>query len=130
MTPEHIDLVKSSLTRLQPRMNEFVNMFYVRLFDTTPELCLLFGGKIDLQARALAVMLEKIVRLLDSPDTLVPLLADLGTRHAGARVKPEHYTLFGDALLWTLDMILGHEFTPGMKRAWEETYAFLADHMR
>jgi nitric oxide dioxygenase len=111
-------------------MNEFINMFYVRLFDTRPELCPLFGGRIELQARALAAMLEKIVQLLDTRDTLVPLLGELGTRHACARVRPEYYAPFGDALLWTLDMILGREFTPEVRRAWEKAYAFMAGNMR
>ena len=130
MTPAHVELVKSSFTRLQPRMNEFVNMFYVRLFDTRPELCLLFGGRVEQQARALAAMLDKIIHLLDAQGTLVPLLGDLGTRHAAARVRPKHYAPFGEALLWTLDMVLGREFTPEVRRAWEEAYAFLAGNMK
>ncbi len=130
MSPEHIALVKSSFTRLQPRMNEFVNMFYVRLFDTRPELCLLFGGNIDQQSRVLAAMLDKIVKMLDAPDALVPLLRDLKSRHAAFKVKPEHYAPFGEALLWTLEMMLAREFTAELRQAWREAYDFLATNMR
>ena len=129
MTPENIALVKQSFGRLQPRMGAFTDMFYIRLFDTNPDLCLLFGGKIDQQSRALASMLAVIVKMLDAQDKLLPMMRQLGQRHAAARVRPEYYALFGDALMWTLEQMLQGDFTPAVQQAWQQAYGFLADNM-
>jgi hemoglobin-like flavoprotein len=129
MTPERIALIRASFTHLQPRMDEFSSRFYARLFERNPELRPLFRGDMDKQSRALAGMIELIVKMLDMQDKLVPLIHYLGDRHAASKVRPEHYAMFGDALLWTLDQMLESEFTPEVRRAWQEAYSFMADNM-
>ena len=130
MTPERIALIRTSFANLQPRMDEFSSRFYARLFERNPELRTLFRGDLEKQSRAMAGMIELIVKMLDIQDKLVPLIHYLGDRHAAAKVRPEHYAMFGDALMWTLEQILGNDFTPDVRRAWQQAYAFMADNMR
>ena len=87
MTPERIALIRTSFANLQPRMDEFSSRFYARLFERNPELRTLFRGDLEKQSRAMAGMIELIVKMLDIQDKLVPLIHYLGDRHAAAKVR-------------------------------------------
>ena len=54
---------------------------------------------------------------LNRLDALVPVVEDLGRRHAGYGVKDEHYDSVGAALLWTLERGLGKAWTPQVAEA-------------
>jgi hemoglobin-like flavoprotein len=75
-------------------------------------------------------MLGTAVVNLHKLDDIVPAVQDLGRRHAGYGVTPEHYGPVGEALIWTLEKGLGDAFTPAVKTAWSEAYATLADTMK
>src|SRR6185503_20846014 len=84
----------------------------------------------DLQYRKLAQMLTAAVKGLDHLDRLVPVVQDLGRRHAGYGVTDGHYDTVGAALLWTLEKGLGSAFTPETKEAWTTVYGLLATLMK
>jgi hemoglobin-like flavoprotein len=70
------------------------------------------------------------VKGLDRLEQLVPVVQDLGRRHARYGVKDEHYDTVGAALLWTLEKGLGAAFTPELKEAWATVYGILATTMQ
>jgi nitric oxide dioxygenase len=45
-------------------------------------------------------------------------------------VRPNDYRTMGSALLWTLELGLGKDFTANTKLAWLEFYNLLADTMK
>jgi nitric oxide dioxygenase len=45
-------------------------------------------------------------------------------------VQPNYYNVFGAALMWALEQVIGDEFTEEVKVAWGEAYATLALSMR
>ncbi len=53
----------------------------------------------------------------------------MAQRHVGYGVKPAHYKLVGNALLWTLEKGLGDDWTQDVKNAWTACYTLLADTM-
>ena len=53
----------------------------------------------------------------------------MAQRHVGYGVKPAHYKLVGNALLWTLEKGLGDDWTQDVKAAWTACYTILADTM-
>jgi hemoglobin-like flavoprotein len=63
-------------------------------------------------------------------ETIVPVVQDLGRRHATYGVQPSHYDTVASALLWTLGQGLGDAFTPPVKGAWTEAYTLLATVMK
>jgi nitric oxide dioxygenase len=75
-------------------------------------------------------MLTTAVKGLDNLETLVPVVRQLGARHIGYGVKPEHYGTVAAALLWTLERGLGDAFTPETKEAWVVVYGILAATMQ
>jgi hemoglobin-like flavoprotein len=82
------------------------------------------------QRRKLMQMLTAAVKGLQRLDQLVPVVEDLGRRHAGYGVTDLHYETVGAALLWTLEMGLGGAFTPEVKEAWVTVYGLLASTMK
>jgi hemoglobin-like flavoprotein len=56
----------------------------------------------------------------------MPVLGDLGARHARYRVRPEHYPLVGETLLAALAELGGADFRPEMRRAWAEAYGVVS----
>jgi len=122
MTPSQIDLIQESFKKVQPISEAAAALFYKRLFEIAPEVRPLFKRDISEQGRLLMAILAAAVSLLRQPDKLVPAVEDLGRRHAGYGVKPEHFTPVGQALIWTLEQGLGEAFTPQVREAWLALY--------
>ena len=62
-------------------------------------------------------------------DELVPILTDLGTKHVGYGVVPEHYAIVGEALIATLGDALGDAFDAETKAAWVAVYGIVQKTM-
>ncbi len=73
--------------------------------------------------------LKLAVKGLDDLEKLVPVVQDLGRRHAGYGVQDNDYGTVAAALLWTLGQGLKDDFTPEVKEAWTAIYALLAETM-
>lgn len=130
MTSEQIALVQGTWAKVVPIKDTAAELFYGKLFELDPALRPLFRGDIKEQGRKLMAMIAAAVGGLGSLATLLPVVEDLGRRHAGYGVKPEHYGTVATALLWTLEKGLGDAFTPQVKAAWTETYTVLATRMQ
>ena len=130
MTPEQIELVKSSWTQVVPISDTAAKLFYGKLFELDPTLKPLFKGDMAEQGRKLMRMVGTAVNGLDRLDQIVPAVKDLGVRHVAYGVKDTHYDTVGSALLWTLGQGLGDAFTPDVETAWATTYGLLADTMK
>ena len=130
MTPQEIQLVRSSFQKLADIPERAGEIFYQRLFELDPGARQLFWGDMQHQGKALFLMLEMIVKSLDIQDKIVPLLFDLGKRHAMYGVRDRNYQPFEQALMDTLSSIIGDEFTQDVRNAWRAAFAFLADIMR
>ena len=100
------------------------------IFKLDPSLEPMFRGNMAEQRKKLMQMLTAAVKGLDRLDQLVPVVENLGRRHAGYGVTDAHYDTVGSALLWTLDMGLGRAFTPEVKDAWATVYGLLATTMK
>jgi hemoglobin-like flavoprotein len=130
MTADQVRLVRSSFERLDSKPEEFALAFYARLFAIDPSLRPLFGPDLRDQARKLASMLALAVRVLDDPDTLAPVVQQLGRRHTGYGVAAGHYHTVGAALIWTLQQQLGTGFTSDVRDAWLAAFGALAGMMQ
>jgi hemoglobin-like flavoprotein len=129
MTPETVALIKASWAKVKPISDQAAGLFYDRLFEIYPEVRPLFKGDMQEQGRKLMAMINTAVSALDDLDPAVPVIKDMGARHAGYGVSPEDYDKVADALLWTLEQGLGDDFTPEVKAAWAEVYGVLAGTM-
>ena len=130
MTAKQISLVKASFEKIRRVGEEAAVLFYARLFELDPRLRDLFKIDIREQGHKLMDMLDVTVTSLDRFDELIPVVRELGIRHAGYGVGPADYDSVKDALLWTFDKALDTDFTAEMREAWSVVYDLLANTMK
>jgi hemoglobin-like flavoprotein len=130
MTPEQVTMVQESFKKVVPIAGTAADLFYSRLFEIAPDVRPMFPVDLREQKKKLIGILATAVSNLHQLDKIIPAVENLGRRHVGYGVKPEHYQPVAAALLWTLEQGLGADFTPMMKAAWTETYMTLAGVMQ
>ena len=123
-------LVQESFAIITPIADDAAALFYCRLFDLDPSLERMFRGDMGEQRKKLMQMLTAAVKGLDRLEQLVPVVQELGRRHATYGVADAHYDTVGAALLWTLEKGLGDAFTPETKEAWATVYGLIAATMQ
>jgi hemoglobin-like flavoprotein len=126
MTPAQIQLVKDSFVRIEAIRDQAAALFYQRLFELEPDLRPLFKRDMAAQRAKLMAALGAVVGSLDRLESVLPLIRELGRRHAGYGVRPDHYATVGEALIWTVAQALGEDFTGDVRRAWTDAYGRLA----
>jgi hemoglobin-like flavoprotein len=94
--------------------------------SSTPSLRSLFARDMAAQRVKLMAALGVVVGSLDRLENILPLVRQLGRRHAAYGVRPDHYATVGEALIWTLAQALGPDFTREARRAWIDAYGHLA----
>lgn len=129
-TLKQIELVQRTFAVVAPLADDVAALFYRRLFEIDPSLQSMFKGDMVSQRRKLMVMLTAAVKGLPRLDRLIPVLQDLGRRHADYGVIESQYETVGSALLWTLEKGLGPDFTPEVRDAWTTVYGVLAATMK
>ena len=130
MTPDQIQLVRTSHASVALIAEPASALFYDHLFAADPSLRPLFKGDMAAQGARLMQMMGSAVALLDKPQTLLPVLRLLGARHAGYGVQPAHYATVGGALLKTLEQGLGAAFDAPTREAWTAMYILVASTMQ
>ncbi|AXT58842.1 hemin receptor [Aquimarina sp. AD10] len=134
MEKRTIELVQSSFEKVAPIAETAAKIFYDKLFELDPELEKLFPASnpeaMKGQGNKLMTMLASAVSGLTQLDKLIPILENLGKTHVGYNVEVSHYDTVGAALLETLSIGLGEDFTPEVKEAWTETYNVMASVMK
>ncbi len=123
-------LVQDSFKTIATIADDAAILLYQKLFELDPALRPMFPGDMTEQRKKLMQMITAAVKGLDRLEQLVPVVQDLGRRHAGYGVAESHYDTVGAALLWTLEAGLGKTFTAEMKEAWTAVYVLLATTMK
>jgi hemoglobin-like flavoprotein len=123
-------LVQETFAAIAPIADDAAVLFYRRLFEIDPSLQGMFRGDMAEQRKKLMQMLTAAVKGLDRLEQLVPVVQELGRRHAAYGILDAHYDTVGGALLWTLEMGLGAQFTAETREAWATVYGLLATTMK
>jgi hypothetical protein len=83
MTPEQIAVVQESFQQVATIADQAAGLFYHHLFSLDPPLKSLFPSDMHTQERKLMQMIGLVGYGLNSPDTLIPAVQELGRRHHG-----------------------------------------------
>jgi hemoglobin-like flavoprotein len=127
MSERQRELIRVSFEHVRPIKERAGQLFYEELFVLAPGLAELFAGvSIMTQGGKLMQVLEYAVDHLDQWSALTAQLEQLGARHAGYRVRTDHYAAVGSALIATLKKALGEEFSEEVEEAWIEFYTNLS----
>ncbi len=129
MTPDQVKAVQDSFKKVEPISEQAAALFYGRLFEIAPSVRPLFHGDIAAQGRKLMATLAVVVDGLSNLETVLPAASALAKRHVGYGVKPAHYEVAGEALLWTLERGLAKQWTPELAAAWGAAYRVLSEFM-
>jgi len=121
--------IAASFARIAPRADEFCARMYERLFAARPELRSLFPAEMAAQRRKLFGALVAVIDNLHHPHRFVPLLEDLGRRHAAYGVSPSDFDAVGAALLGAIadfdEYLQDHT-----RSAWGRAYGHIAQTMQ
>jgi len=118
---------------------------YQHLFESCPQIKVLFGFSNDIDVNSDAVwksklflmhakhtteMIEKFLDMM-GPDIelLTGVLQDLEERYAKYEVTTDMYPILGEALIFALEKQLGKRFTPRLKKVWRDVYSELIHEM-
>lgn len=129
MTPEKINLIKSSWSYVITHSEQAGELFYQKLFETAPQLRPMFKGDVKEQSQKLISMVTVVITKLDKLEQILPEVAALAKRHVKYGVNKNHFPVVGGALIWTLEQGLAERWTPQLKAAWVEVYEILSKAM-
>ena len=130
MTNKQIDLVKSSWAMVATIDPVTVGgLFYNRLFEIAPQLKHMFRNPMPEQSKKLLAMINYVISKLNKLEDILDEVAKLARRHVSYGVKPDHYTIVGEALLWTLEKGLADNWNSEVKEAWVDCYNILSSAM-
>lgn len=130
MTPAEIEMVQDSFKKVVPIADIAANIFYDRLFEIAPQVRPLFPADMKDQKTKLMQTIGVAVNNLHKLEDIVPVVQELGRKHVNYGVKPEHYDIVAQALLFTLSKGLGDAWSPALEDAWTKTYTVLATTMK
>ncbi|MCX5747607.1 MAG: alpha/beta fold hydrolase [Proteobacteria bacterium] len=123
------DELAASLARVITVPAQLATRFYDLAFAADPSLRSLFAADLRGQRIKIESALSTVVRNARAPELLVPLLEDLGERHAGFGVQIAHFDVIGEALLGAIAEAEGGAWTPALEVLWRRAYQRIADHM-
>ncbi|MGF1621118.1 MAG: globin domain-containing protein [Rhodomicrobiaceae bacterium] len=126
MTPTQVEIVQDSFHSIGQQSQEASRIFYDELFRISPEIRQIFPEDMTQHKAKFVQMLGTVVRSLNQIATVSDHVVDLGRRHMAYDVEEEHYPVVCEALLAMLERIMGTDFTPEIKEAWNAAYDMLA----
>jgi hemoglobin-like flavoprotein len=130
MDARKVALVQDSFEKVAAIGPKVAEIFYAELFAIDPSLRSMFPADLTSQQKKLMAALAMVVRALHTPEKILDSAERLAVKHLEYKVRPEHYTYVGNALLRTLKKGLGSEFTPELCDAWTEAFRLLARVMK
>jgi hemoglobin-like flavoprotein len=129
MTPEQLERVAATVSRLEADGSTFANAFYDELFRRLPDARSLFPDDMGEQRAKLVDELTFLVGAVRDLDGLVDRARELGVRHHGYGVRPAHYRTVEHALLAGMAAVLGDDLDATTEAAWRSLYWLIAETM-
>ena len=123
-------LVSASFARLHGRVDAFFAAVYEALFRRDPSLRVLFPVDLAELRAKLASTIRIAIESLRTPESLVPILEDLGRRHVDYGVLPRHLQVFGETLLEALATFDAESWDARTAGAWTRAYDAISGAMQ
>lgn len=130
MTPQQIELIKSTVPVLRENGETLTAYFYQRMLNHYPELKNTFNldhqhsGK---QARALAAAVLAYADNIENPSVLAKAVERITTKHVSLNIQPAQYSIVGEQLLLSISEVLNVAMDSALIEAWKTAYLQLAD---
>lgn len=122
--------LQSSMNIMLADEETFAKVFYDKVFKLAPFVKHLFKSNMADQGRLLTHMLGGIVYSLSRPEHLKKGLMKLGQSHVQYGVKEEYYPVVKQAMMETIEEVMGENGTPQCLKAWNAALDFVIDTMK
>jgi hemoglobin-like flavoprotein len=128
------DVIRSSWRAVQFGLDvKATEIFYNKLFEEHPQVRSIFPNDMSAQYQKLYSAVSMVVRVLDEPEELLPVLKDLGIRHARYGATRDYYEAVTECFLWTLNSYIVSKMPNnnalrwifGVVDAWEWALTFI-----
>ncbi|MCP4246472.1 MAG: flavohemoprotein [bacterium] len=129
MDREVIRRLERSFEALAPRGPELVDHFYNKLFGDYPQIRSMFPQDMAEQKNMLLAALALVVRNLRTQQRLAAPLREMGRRHTGYGVQPEHYPVVRDTLVSVMAELAGPIWTDELDHDWRSAIDWVASVM-
>jgi hemoglobin-like flavoprotein len=140
LTEREIDIVQQTFARVAMLgAGNVGKVVFLNIFEIAPEAKGLFpwgndpnhlvNGRLEAHAGNVVATVGTAVSLLRDLGTLVPVLQELGKKHVGYKVVPEHYDVVGQALIKSLRTALGSAFTQAVENSWLKVFTIVKTTM-
>ncbi|WP_038381200.1 globin domain-containing protein [Bradyrhizobium elkanii] len=129
MTPEQVDLIRTSFDAMWPIRRDLADLCYNRFVELAPDARSLFGGDAEKQRMKMLDMITALVASLDERPMFQSLITLSGHKHARLGVQPSHFVAMGEALMWSFERKFGAFFTPELRESWRTLYATAQNEM-
>ena len=130
MSPEYIQLIKSTVPVLRENGVALTSYFYQRMLKNHPELKNTFNldhQSTGRQPRALAAAVLAYAEHIENPSVLAKAVENMTTKHVSLNIQPEQYAIVGENLLHSISEVLDVPMDSDLIAAWKEAYMQLAD---
>ncbi|WP_079277952.1 globin domain-containing protein [Streptomyces sp. CB03234] len=126
LSAHETDLIRASVTVVEPLATEMTVYFYAILFARHPEVRPMFPPGLDAQRGRLLRALLRIVDLVDDPESLVRFCGHLGRDHRKFGTLAAHFPAVGECLLDSLARYAGPAWSADTAAAWAKAYGAVA----
>lgn len=124
------DILRTTFALLAPKANQLILRFYEELFKRYPAVEPMFANTSrPKQAKMLVGAISTVIDNIDDPDTLVPVLQQMGARHKGYGAVPDHYGAVAETLLDVMKEFAGKAWTKPVHNAWSDALNLVAETM-
>ncbi|WJP98503.1 globin domain-containing protein [Macrococcus bovicus] len=130
LSQETREIIKATVPVLEQHGTEITSVFYAHMFEEHPELLNVFNKtnqKLGRQQTALAQTVLAAAKHIDHLEAIIPNVNQIAHKHRALEIKPEHYPIVGENLIYAIKKVLGEAATPEIINAWTEAYGVIAD---
>ena len=118
LNANHVDLIRSSFSVLEPQAEQLIENFYDNLFIKAPQVRSMFPDNMGEQRKHLLAAIGLVVKNADNIEKIQPALEEMGIRHAGYGAIAEHYGVVRDTLIETMADMAGDLWDSDLEEAW------------
>ena len=130
MTPQQIELVKSTVSILREHGVALTTYFYNRMLNNHPELKNIFNMESQnsgRQPRALAAAVLAYAEHIENPEVLAKAIERITTKHVSLNIQADQYAIVGENLLHSISEVLNVPMESDLIAAWKAAYMQLAE---
>lgn len=128
ISDDSMKIVTEVYKQIEEGIDEASEKFFTRLSEIRPGIRQLFKIESEQQTEQFKSTLKAAVEGMAKLSTMKPVLKQMGEKFQEFGVTDADYDAVREALIWTLNSVLGKQFTPTISNAWAEAFdAFITE---